>query len=148
MASLTGGAPDALANFKFASWAVGAVPIAFVLHVLLFRTSGNNSGVLSLGYTVFLAAAAFLWLGVVSEIVPGPYLVSVGKIYSMHSTVCSLDIHKTRTKYFIFPRRRGTARANSWSGMTRLLRPQDCKFEARRHVIAYIKGAWRFYKGD
>ncbi|KAK1241207.1 hypothetical protein MKX08_001181 [Trichoderma sp. CBMAI-0020] len=71
------GAPDALTNFKFASWAVGAVPIAFVLHMLLFRTCGNNSGSLGLGFTVLLAAAAFLWLGVVSEIVPEPYLDEV-----------------------------------------------------------------------
>ncbi|KAM0522561.1 hypothetical protein ACHAPE_002153 [Trichoderma viride] len=77
MASPTGRAPDALASFKFASWAAGAVPIAFALHVLLFRTRGNNSGLLGLGFTVTLAAAAFLWLGVVSEIVPEPYLDEV-----------------------------------------------------------------------
>ncbi|KAM0265183.1 hypothetical protein ACHAQJ_000336 [Trichoderma viride] len=73
-------APDALAlaaSFKFATWAAGAVPIAFVLHVLLFRSTGSNSGGLGLGFTGFLAAAAFLWLGVVSEIVPEPYLDEV-----------------------------------------------------------------------
>lgn len=77
MVSPISGAPDALTNFKFASWAAGAVPIAFVLHVLLFRSSGHSAGNLGLGFTVFLAAAAFLWLGVVSEIVPEPYLVSI-----------------------------------------------------------------------
>ncbi|EHK50356.1 glycosyltransferase family 59 protein [Trichoderma atroviride IMI 206040] len=66
MASLISGAPDALGTFKFASWAAGAVPIAFVLHVFLFRTSGNSAGNL-----------AFLWLGVVSETVPEPYLDEV-----------------------------------------------------------------------
>ncbi|UKZ66260.1 uncharacterized protein TrAtP1_007434 [Trichoderma atroviride] len=77
MASPISGAPDALGTFKFASWAAGAVPIAFVLHVFLFRTSGNSAGNLGLGFTVFLAAAAFLWLGVVSETVPEPYLDEV-----------------------------------------------------------------------
>ncbi|KAL7924472.1 glycosyltransferase family 59 protein [Trichoderma austrokoningii] len=74
MASPISGAPDAL---KFASWAAGAVPIAVILHVLLFRTSGSNSRTLGLGFTSFLAAAAFLWLGAVSEIVPEPYLDEV-----------------------------------------------------------------------
>lgn len=132
MASPTGGAPDALASFKFASWAAGAVPIAFVLHMLLFRTSGNNFGLLGLEFTVFLAAAAFLWLGVVSEIVPEPYLVSIIR-ENLQSAQYANRICETRMKYFIFLRRRGIARANSWSGMTRLLRPRDCKFEACRH---------------
>jgi alpha-1,2-glucosyltransferase len=85
-------APDALAtaaSFKFATWAAGAVPIAFVLHMLFFRSSGSSSGRLGLGFTVFLAAATFLWLGVVSEIVPEPYLVSVWeRIYKTNDTVC------------------------------------------------------------
>lgn len=142
MASPTGGAPDALASFKFASWAAGAVPIAFVLHILLFRTSGTNSGMLGLGFTVFLAAAAFLWLGVVSEIVPEPYLVSRIRESSSTCTVCSLDMRETRTKYSIFLRRRGIAEANSWNGTTRLLRPQDCKCEARRYKGQHV------FKGD
>ncbi|KAL7932992.1 glycosyltransferase family 59 protein [Trichoderma chlorosporum] len=73
-------APDALAiaaRFQFATWAAGAVPIAFILHILLFRGSGSSSGGLGPVLTVFLAAATFLWLGVVSEIVPEPYLDEV-----------------------------------------------------------------------
>lgn len=73
-------APDAFAiaaKFQFATWAAGAVPIAFVLHILLFRGNGSSSGGLGLFFTVSLAAATFLWLGVVSEIVPEPYLVSL-----------------------------------------------------------------------
>lgn len=72
-------APDTLAiaaQFRFATWAGGAVPIAFVLHILLLRSVDNGSARLGLVFAVFLAAATFLWLGVVSEIVPDPYLVS------------------------------------------------------------------------
>ncbi|KAL7942599.1 glycosyltransferase family 59 protein [Trichoderma barbatum] len=71
------GTPDALAiaaKFQFATWAAGAVPVAFILHILLFKSSGSTAGGLSLVFIVFLAAATFLWLGVVSEIVPEPYL--------------------------------------------------------------------------
>lgn len=74
------GAPDALSiasKFTFATWAAGAVPIAFVLHMFLFRSSGSNSSGLGIVFTVFLAAATFLWLGVVSDFVPEPYLVSL-----------------------------------------------------------------------
>lgn len=73
-------APDAFAlaaKLQFAAWAAGAVPIAFVLHFLLFKGNSSNSGGLGLLFTVSLAAATFLWLGVVSEIVPEPYLVSL-----------------------------------------------------------------------
>ncbi|KAH6608432.1 glycosyltransferase family 59 protein [Trichoderma cornu-damae] len=65
------------AKLKFATWAAGAVPTAFLLHKLLFRGSSSNSGGLGLAFTVTLAAAAFLWLGVVSEVVPEPYLDEV-----------------------------------------------------------------------
>ncbi|RFU78483.1 alpha-1,2 glucosyltransferase alg10 [Trichoderma arundinaceum] len=74
------GAPDALAiasKLKFATWAAGAVPIAFILHVLLFKSDNRHTGGLGLLFTVLLAAATFLWLGVVSEIVPEPYLDEV-----------------------------------------------------------------------
>lgn len=64
------------ASLQFATWAAGAVPIAFTVHMLLFRGSGNSHGGLGLFFTIVLAAATFLWLGVVSEIVPEPYLVS------------------------------------------------------------------------
>ncbi|UKZ79897.1 hypothetical protein TrVFT333_007660 [Trichoderma virens FT-333] len=82
-------APDALGiagKFQFATWAAGAVPIAFALHLLLFRNNGSNSGGLGLLFTVSLAAAAFLWLGVVSEIVPEPYLVRL----QTSNTLCGL----------------------------------------------------------
>lgn len=132
MASPTGGAPDALASFKFASWAAGAVPIAFVLHTLLFKTSANSSGSLGFGFNVFLAAAAFLWLGVVSEFVPEPYLVSITRENPQSARYANRICIK-RMKYFTFPRRRGIARANSWSGMTKLLRRRDCKLKACRY---------------
>ncbi|EGR51364.1 uncharacterized protein TRIREDRAFT_56812 [Trichoderma reesei QM6a] len=45
--------------------------------MLLFRGSGNSHGGLGLFFTIVLAAATFLWLGVVSEIVPEPYLDEV-----------------------------------------------------------------------
>jgi hypothetical protein len=128
MASLKGGAPDALANFKFASWAAGAVPIAFVLHVLLFKTGANGSGSLGLGLTVFLAAAAFLWLGVVSEIVPEPYLVSITR-ENLQSAQYADRICINRMKYSISLRRRDIAKASSWNGMTRLLHLRDCKLK-------------------
>ncbi|PNP55526.1 hypothetical protein THARTR1_04356 [Trichoderma harzianum] len=73
-------APDAFAlaaKFQFATWAAGAVPIAFILHILLFRGNGSSFGGLGSLFTVSLAAATFLWLGVVSEIVPEPYLDEV-----------------------------------------------------------------------
>ncbi|KAL6872841.1 glycosyltransferase family 59 protein [Trichoderma novae-zelandiae] len=73
-------APDARsvgANLQFATWAVGAVPVALVVHMVLFRGSGSTTGRLGLSFTVCLAAATFLWLGVVSEIVPEPYLDEV-----------------------------------------------------------------------
>ncbi|KAK0761384.1 hypothetical protein N5P37_006334 [Trichoderma harzianum] len=73
-------APDALtiaAKFQFATWAAGAVPVAVILHILLFRGNSSSSGGLGLLFTVLLAAATFLWLGVVSEIVPEPYLDEV-----------------------------------------------------------------------
>ncbi|TFB00467.1 Dol-P-Glc protein [Trichoderma ghanense] len=65
------------ANLQFATWAAGAVPIAFIVHILLFRSSGSKSGGLGIFFAVFLTAAVFLWLGVVSEIVPEPYLDEV-----------------------------------------------------------------------
>ncbi|KAH0491010.1 hypothetical protein TgHK011_002456 [Trichoderma gracile] len=64
------------ANLQFATWAAGAVPIAFIVHMLLFKGSTGH-GLLGLFFTVFLAAATFLWLGVVSEVVPEPYLDEV-----------------------------------------------------------------------
>ncbi|KAL7792037.1 glycosyltransferase family 59 protein [Trichoderma ceciliae] len=71
------GAPDALANaasFKFATWAAAG---AVLVHILIFRKCDGNFGGLGLIFTVSLAAAAFLWLGVVSEMVPEPYLDEV-----------------------------------------------------------------------
>ncbi|PTB66776.1 glycosyltransferase family 59 protein [Trichoderma citrinoviride] len=43
----------------------------------LLTSSGSPSGGLGLFFTVSLTAAAFLWLGLVSEIVPEPYLDEV-----------------------------------------------------------------------
>lgn len=94
--SSIGGTPDALASFQFASWAAGAVPIAFALHMLLFRTSGNHSSIASLAFTVSLAAAAFLWLGLVSAIVPEPYLVSFRE--TLYTTRTAQYAHLTCVK--------------------------------------------------
>lgn len=80
MASPTSGAPDTLASIKSATWVAGAVPVAFVLHMMLFRNSWNTSGLLRIEFTKLLAVAAIVWLGKVSEIVPEPYLVSLGTI--------------------------------------------------------------------
>ncbi|OTA04334.1 GT59 alpha-1,2 glucosyltransferase [Trichoderma parareesei] len=65
------------ASLQFATWAAGAVPIAFTVHMFLFRGSGNSHGGLGLFFTIVLAAATFLWLGVLSQIVPEPYLDEV-----------------------------------------------------------------------
>lgn len=88
MASPAGGAPDTLASIKSATWIAGAVPIAFVLHMMLFRNSYNNSGILRIGFTNLLAGAAFIWLSKVSEIVPEPYLVSLRENLQRTGTVC------------------------------------------------------------
>ncbi|KAL9477493.1 hypothetical protein ACSS6W_007334 [Trichoderma asperelloides] len=77
MASPTSGAPDTLASIKSATWVAGAVPVAFVLHMMLFRNSWNTSGLLRIEFTKLLAVAAIVWLGKVSEIVPEPYLDEV-----------------------------------------------------------------------
>lgn len=82
MASTTPDIGSLGANLQFATWAAGAVPVAFIVHILLFKGNGSASGGLGLFFAVFLAAATFLWLGVVSEVVPEPYLVSVLLQYS------------------------------------------------------------------
>ncbi|PTB76431.1 glycosyltransferase family 59 protein [Trichoderma longibrachiatum ATCC 18648] len=77
MASTTPDIGSLGANLQFATWAAGAVPVAFIVHILLFKGNGSASGGLGLFFAVFLAAATFLWLGVVSEVVPEPYLDEV-----------------------------------------------------------------------
>ncbi|KAL7803503.1 glycosyltransferase family 59 protein [Trichoderma aethiopicum] len=77
MASTTPDIGSLGANLQFATWAAGAVPVAFIVHILLFKGNGSASGGLDLFFAVVLAAATFLWLGVVSEVVPEPYLDEV-----------------------------------------------------------------------
>lgn len=87
MASPRSRAPESLADVKTATWIAAALPLAFLLHTMLFKNIVNgNSKLMRMEFTYFLAVAALAWLGKVSEFVPEPYLVSLGK--STTRTVC------------------------------------------------------------
>ncbi|KAK5988111.1 Dol-P-Glc:Glc(2)Man(9)GlcNAc(2)-PP-Dol alpha-1,2-glucosyltransferase [Cladobotryum mycophilum] len=75
MASSTA-APDSgkSQHLGFTTWAACAAPIAPIFHFLFFGSRGGGAGGLGLVLSTCLAAASFLWLGMVSEVVPEPYL--------------------------------------------------------------------------
>ena len=110
------------AQLGLSAWAICAIPVAVVVHHIVFQKKALISRKWAL-LPVCLAGACLLWLRAVSRAVPEPYLVGP----SHFGEETTLNSQRKRMKCFTYHRLKGTAEEDSVIGTTRSPRLRDCK---------------------